>query len=148
MSFLAALVRRSTVFARPFAQEYAEGNMIATVRVTRPSVPVFDRTTGGLASMGAETVVHEGPGRVYNVSGPAQYNLGDEPQYFSNTFISIPIGATKPRIDDVVEVLAHPDPNIVGRSFRVQDVEAGGQLPVVHRMQVVGIQASRQWIES
>lgn len=145
MNILTALVRRTTVLARPYAQAYAEGNMIATVKVTRPSTPVFDRTTGGLASMGAETVVHEGEARIYSVSGPQQYAMGDEPQYFSNTFVSIPITATKPRIDDVVEVLTHPDPNLVGRSFRVQDVEAGGQLPVVHRMQVTGIQSSRVW---
>lgn len=148
MSILSGLVKRTTLLARPYAQAYAEGNMIATVRVTRPSTPVFDRTTGGLASMGAESVIHEGPGRVYNVTGPQQYALGDEPQYFSSTFVSIPITATKPRIDDVVEVLAHPDPNLVGRSFRVQDVEAGGQLPVVHRMQVTGIQSSRTWTET
>ncbi len=148
MSILTGLVRRSTHMARPFARAYAEGNMIATVRVTRPSVPVFNRATGGLTAMGPETVVHHGPGRVYSVTGPQQYSMGDENQFYSSTFVSIPISATKPRIDDVVEVLAHPDPNIVGRSFRVQDVEAGGQIPVVHRMSVTGIQASRAWRES
>lgn len=147
MNVLSALVRRSTQLARPYAQAYAEGNMIATVRIVRPSAPSFDRATGGLTSMGAETLVHEGPGRVYNVTGPVQYALGDEPQYYSSTFISIPITATKPRVDDVVEIVDHPDPNIVGRFFRVQDVEAGGQIPVVHRMQAVGVQASRQWVE-
>lgn len=147
MSILTGLIKRSTTMVRPLAQAYAEGNMIATVRVTRPSTPVFNRATGGLAAMGAETLIHEGPGRVYGVQGPVQYAIGEEQQFFSSTFVSIPIGATKPRVDDVVEVLAHPDPNIVGRSFRVQDVEAGGQIPVVHRMQVVGIQASREWVQ-
>ncbi len=148
MSLLTSLIKRSTTMVRPLAQAYAEGNMIATVRLTRPAKPVFDRRTGGLAAMGAEGVIYSGPGRVYGVQGPVQYAVGDEPTYFSSTFVSIPITAGKPRVDDVVEVLDHPDPNIVGRSFRVQDVEAGGQIPVVHRMQVVGIQASRQWTET
>lgn len=148
MNLISAMIARSTVAVRPMAQAYAEGNMIAVVKVTRPSMPVFDRNTGGLAAMGNDSPVYEGKGRVYNVTGPVQYALGDEPQYFSSTFVSIPITAAKPRIDDVVVILSHPDPNVVGRSFRVQDVEAGGQIPVVHRMQVVGIQASREWVET
>lgn len=148
MSLLSNLITKSTVAVRPLAQAYAEGNMIAMVKVTRPSVPVFDRETGGLAAMGSDATRYEGKGRVYNVTGPVQYSMGDEPQYFSSTFVSIPITAPKPRVDDVVEILSHPDPNIVGREFRVQDVEAGGQIPVVHRMQVVGIQASREWEET
>lgn len=145
MSLLSGLIARSTVAVRPLAQAYAEGNMIAMVKVTRPTAPVFDRDTGGLAAMGADSVRYEGKARVYSVTGPVQYALGDEPTFYSSTFVSIPITAPIPRVDDVVEILSHPDPNIVGRSFRVQDVEAGGQIPVVHRMQVVGIQASREW---
>ena len=148
MSLISDLIARSTVAVRPLAQQYAEGNMIAAVKITRPSAPVFNRTTGGLAEMGEDEDRYSGKARIYNVTGPVQYAIGDEPQYFSSTFVSIPISAPKPRIDDVVEVLSHPDPNLVGRFFRVQDVEAGGQIPVVHRMQVVGIQASREWTET
>ena len=143
---MAGLVRRSTNMATLRARAYAEANMIATVRIERPVEPVFDRTTGQLG-MPADSTVYEGKARVYGVSGPATYALGDEPQYFSSTFVSIPLGSTLPRVDDVVEVTDHPDPAIVGRFFRVQDVEAGGQMPVAHRLQVVGIQPSKQWSE-
>lgn len=147
MSLLSNLISKATVSVRPFAQQYAEGNMLATVKITRPTAPVFDRATGGLAAMDAETTRYEGKARIYNVTGPVQYAIGEEQQYYSSTFVSIPLSAPQPRIDDVVEVLSHPDLTMVGREFRVQDVEAGGQIPVVHRMQVVGIQQSREWEE-
>ncbi len=147
MSVMAALVRRTTALAQQRARAYAEANMTGRVRVTRPTAPVFDRETGELG-MAPDTVVWDGIARIYGVQGPATYSLGDEPQYFSSTFVSIPLAAQDPRIDDVVEVLEHLDDVLVGRFFRVQDVEAGGHMPVVHRLQVVGIQASRQWSES
>lgn len=143
-ALLTALVRRSTELVRPIAQAYAEGNMIAQVKVTRPAKPVFDRSTGGTAAMQPGETVHEGAGRIYNVTGPTEFSLGDEPAHFSSAYVSIPITADRPRIDDLVKILAHPDPNVVGREFRVTDVEAGGQIPVVHRMLVVGVQPSRE----
>jgi hypothetical protein len=146
MSLMAGIVKRTTALAHVRAKAYAEANMTARVRVTRPAAPVFDPSNGSLG-MAADQVIWEGVGRVASVQGPATYALGDEPQYFSSTFISIPLAAGDPRIDDTVEVLEHLDETLVGRFFRVQDVEAGGQIPVAHRMQVVGVQPSKQWSE-
>lgn len=143
---MAGIVKRTTALAQQRAQAYAEANMTARVRVTRPAAPVFDQATGELG-MAADVVLWDGPARIAAVQGPATYALGDEPQYFSSTFISIPLAADDPRVDDTVEVLEHLDPTLVGRFFRVQDVESGGQMPVSHRMQVTGIQPSKQWSE-
>src|SRR3954465_11835964 len=101
MSLLSNLIAKSTAAARPMAQAYAEGNMIAQVKITRPSKPVFDRSTGGLAAMGAENEIYNGKARVYSVTGPVQYAIGEEQQYYSSTYVSYPITANRPRIDDV-----------------------------------------------
>ena len=145
-ALVAGIVRRSTALGTLRAQAYAEANMIATVKIERPLQPVFDQTTGALG-MPADAVVYQGKARVYGVSGPATYSVGDEPQYFSSTYVSIPQGAANPRVDDVIEVMSHPDASLVGRFFRVQDAESGGQMPAATRMQVIGIQPSRQWSE-
>lgn len=147
MTVMGAIVKRTTDLAVLRARAFAEANMQATVRIERPTAPVFDRSTGELG-MAPDALVYQGKARVYGVQGPATYALGDEPQYFSSSFVSIPHGAAEPRIDDVVEVLTHPDASLVGRFFRIQDVEAGGQMPAVKRLQVVGIQPSRGWSES
>lgn len=134
-----------------YVRRYARFNMRNTVRITRPTAPVFDPDTGSLASAGS-LIVYEGPARIYTVQGPLTYSLGDEPQRYSSTFVSIPVtddsGAAVniPRIEDVIEVLLAPgDSNMVGRTFQVQDVEAGGQWMAARRLQVAGIQASKQW---
>lgn len=132
-----------------YAQRFVESNMTAQVRVTRPGDAALDVETGEL-SADVGPVVYEGKGRVYSASGPATLELGDEPQYFSSGYVSVPIvdeiGANVlPQVNDLVTVLEHVDPLMVGRRFRVMDVEAGGQFAVVRRMQVMGIQRDRSW---
>lgn len=132
-----------------YAQRFAESNMTAQVRVTRPGDAALDVETGELEA-DAGPVVYEGKGRVYSASGPATLDLGDEPQYFSTGYVSVPMvdasgSNVLPQVNDLVEVIEHPDPLMVGRRFRVMDVEAGGQFAVVRRMQVMGIQRGRSW---
>jgi hypothetical protein len=139
---------RSTL-VQLYAQRFVESNMTATVRVTRPGDAGFDAVTGELTADSGPTV-YEGRGRVYSASGPATLDLGDGPQYFSSGFVSVPMvdesgDNVLPQVNDLIEVLEHPDPLMLGRRFRVMDVEAGGQFAVVRRMQVMGIQRSRTW---
>lgn len=131
---------------RRYARRFAESNMTAVVRITRMDSPNFDDLDGILSAIAGD-LVYEGQARVYGVAGPVQMALGEEPQYFSSTYVSIPLASTMPRVDDVVEVLWHLDESMVGRKFRVQDVEAGGQFPTVRRMQVMGVQRSKQWVD-
>jgi hypothetical protein len=127
-----------------YARRYVEANMTAKVKILRMDNPSWDADTGGVAAT-EQFTVYEGKARVYGVSGPMTMNLGEEPQYFSSTYVSVPYDAVLPRVDDVVLVTEHYDWTLVGRSFRVMDVEAGGQYPAVRRMQVTGVQTSRQW---
>ena len=148
--------RYSTRAGAYIARVYAERNMNARVRVWRPDSPGFVPEDGRLL---AEELfeVYAGKARVYTVSGPVTMGIGDEPTYYSSTFVSIPLTTEppaefpvepqpqSPRVDDIVQVERHPDLLMVNRYFRVVDVEAGSQFPVSRRMQVVGIQASKQW---
>lgn len=127
-----------------YARRYAEANMTAKVRVTRMTDASLSDDTGDLTAQ-EQYIVYEGKARVYAVSGPMTMNLGEEPQYFSSTYVSIPLEAALPHVDDVVEVLNHGDWTMRGRRFRVMDVEGGGQYPAVRRMQCTGIQNSKQW---
>ena len=140
---------RSTL-AQIYAQRFAESNMTARVVITRPGDAAFDAVSGELLA-DAGPVVYDGKGRVYPGSGPATLDLGDGPQYFTSGFVSVPMvdedGVNVlPQVNDLIEVLEHPDPLMLGRRFRVMDVEAGGQMAVVRRMQVMGIQRDRSWI--
>jgi hypothetical protein len=137
-----------------YVRRFARGNMRDTIRVGRSGSAVFDEQTGTLEAA-APIVIYEGPARVYAMSGPVSYNIGDEPQHFSQAYISIPVfddqgvAVPAPQVEDLVVIIAAPgDPEVVGRTFQVQDVEAGGQWTAVRRLQVVGVQASPQWLEA
>lgn len=135
----------STEFALDAAQRYAESNMTATVRVSRLADPTLNVTTGILTADPAGDTVYEGAGRVWTVAGPLTMGIGDELSTFSSTFVSIPMSADLPHVDDLVEITAHSDPTMVGRAYRVMDVEAGSQIPAARKMQVQGIQAGPEW---
>lgn len=139
------------------ARRYAESNMTAQVRIIRMDKIRPDYVQRGQWDADELFDVYQGKARVYNVAGPVTMGIGDAPSYYSTTYVSIPsmeidplsnpsqYAGLSPRVDDIVEVLKHDDPYMIDRKFRVLDVEAGGQFPVVRRMQVIGIQASKQW---
>lgn len=133
-------------FSQQLVRKYAEDNMTSAVTIVRKQPAVFDEATGMLSS-GAPTVIYTGKGRLYPATGPVRYALGDESQRFSGTSLSIPVETNDiPAVDDVVLVTACPsDPAMVGRFFAVVDVESGGMLVAVRRMQLVGVQESPQW---
>lgn len=147
---LFGLVARTNRLAQPIAEAYATANMVAKVRITRPDGWAFNPETGQETPK-PDFVVYpvageDGRARIYPVSGAVIQGMGDEPQYFDTTYVSIPLVTTNtPRIDDVIEVIEHKDPRTVGRLFRCTGHEVGGQLPAVQRMSATGIAPSKQW---
>jgi len=135
-----------------YARSYTRGNMRNTVEIYRPAEPVFDPETGALSAALSPEPIYSGPARIYSVTGPVTYALGDEPQHYSSTYISIPVvdddGAPTavPEVEDIILVTEAPgDASMVDRTFQVQDVDAAGQWTAARRMQVVGVQRSPQW---
>jgi len=141
-------------------RRYTRDNQVATVRIMRMDEPEIDTYDGENLEAVAAGVVYSGRGRVYSVSGPVQYLLGDEPQYFSSAMVSVPdthesdaddgtylIGdPVLPRVDDIVEVLAHPvDVRLTNQKFRVTDVAHGGQFNAFVVMSCIGVQFSKRW---
>jgi hypothetical protein len=139
----------NTNLVRKYAQRYSEMNMTATVRIDRPDVATLNASTGGVTSQVLKTV-YEGKGRVSGVSGPVQYSLGEEPQYFSSGTVYVPLldesgQPTTPQVNDVVVVTSHPDVLMVGRAFRVMNVSASGQFVAARELSVTGVQRWEAW---
>jgi hypothetical protein len=132
MSPYTTLVRRPLV--ELYAERYTRSNQTVTVRIDRGIVP--DLTT-----------IYTGRGRVHRMVGSVQMGFGDEPQYMVSGIISVPIldaddEPVKPHVNDHVTVLTHHDPAMVGRTFRVMHVDAGGQFNGVVAMSVLGSEPS------
>lgn len=155
---IALAVSRSNAMAIKLAGPIVEGNMTSQLRISRtdPEAITWDPVAKKVVVPPGDVIWEPDPdagpddlpmgiGAVKTVSGPVTLALGDEPQYFSSTFITIPMRAPTPQVNDIVQVLTSPDPKLVDRFYRIVDVELGGQLPVLQRLQVVGIQPSPGW---
>lgn len=138
LSVMSALIARSVKRAVPIAQLYAEGNMTCRVRIVRPAKNTFSRDTGKMTNPDDATVTDDCPARIYTVDGGQTFNLGDEPVYYANTYCSIPVARPRPWVNDEVIVLSAPDPDLVGRHFRITGMYTGGTLPAVHRAMLSG----------
>lgn len=139
LSALSAFTRRSLAWGTRAAQEQAAGAMTATVRVRRPSRPVFDPDTNRLAAGTTLTTLYTGMARVSPVTGTAPIPIGEDLIYYSSVYVTLPFSARTPQVNDVVEVLEHPDPAAVDRIFRITDVEVGGLMPSTYRVHATGV---------
>lgn len=147
-----AVARRSLAYAQPLAQGNAEGAMNSLVLIQRPAEGTYDEDTREYGSP-ALTPVYDDPdmpgyGAMAGITpaeGPITMNLGDEPQYYSSVTIYIPARAARCRIDDVVLVMANPDPDLVERYFRIIDVPDGGRINASQALSATGIAPSRAW---
>lgn len=130
--------------ARLFARSYLKKNMIAGVEAVR-----VVRTDPG-SNIGATVkVIYRGVGRLHMVGGPSNQYLGDELTVHASSNISTPISVdgrlVDIRVDDQMKILRHEDELMVGRVFRVIDVDYGGQFSVHRTHQVTTIQPSAEW---
>ena len=117
-----------------YVRRYYTAHQTARVRVLR-----------GVLSEGG-TLVYEGAARVHRMSSPMQMGFGDEPQYMVSGTVSLPARVdgveVAPHVNDVLVVLEHNDPVMVGRSFRVMHVDAGAEFEEMVQLSVVGSEES------
>lgn len=157
MSEFARLVaRRSLAFAQSIAQPYALGNMNSLVIITRHGG--WDPNTGEYKPPEEDVVIYAnedydpldplthigGPAGITPTQGPIVLGYGDESSYEDSVGVFIPKTAPiLPRIDDVVLVMAGPDPQFFGRQFRVDAVTGSGRIVSSIKMRASGAAPSR-----
>jgi hypothetical protein len=145
-----ALARRSLAYGQSIAQQYSEGAMNSLILISRWDG--FDTSTGEYHDPDAASTIYEdpdfpgigGPAGVTPTIGPTTLSFGDEPEYYDSIEVYIPKHApTLPRIDDVVLVLAGPDPQFLNRQYKVTTVIGSGRMvPSIH-LRATGTAPSR-----
>jgi hypothetical protein len=140
-------------WARSYARRHATAHMYYTVAITRMVAGAFDEATGGITSQ-IGVAVYQGPARIWTVAGPMVISSGEDQMSFSQTNMSIPWDTDPvPRRDDIASVLDYQlrdgfgDPALLGRHFRILDVQLGGQMYAARRMSVSVVSASSAWGE-
>jgi len=150
MNLLTAITRKSISFAQGQIEPFAEGSMNSLVLITRRGT--YNAAEGEYDPT-AEVAVYDDldvPGTgarasVTSTSGAGTYEFGDEPSYTDSISVRIPRRSLRPRIDDVVRIMAGPDANLTGRYFRVVGVPAGGILLPSIQLSCTGVAPSKQW---
>ena len=147
---ITALAIRS---ARGFLRDNVEANMTSTVHITRQqSAADAALDSSGEISVYADSTVYDGVARMHNASGPVTYTIGEEVQFFSSGAATIPVDVNGTPVDvwvnDMLRVTGSDDPVLVGRRFRVVDVEVTGMMSVSRRLQLVGIQHYAGWTDA
>jgi hypothetical protein len=149
---LERLLEHNVLAAKGATKVQLEAEMTSVVTITRGNEGVLG-ADGSLTMDPDAPVVYTGPARLGNAQGPVTYSLGEEVQFFSSGSCTIPIGdpgtaEDVPQVNDLVHIDAGDDPGLVGRNFRVVDVEAVGMLPGGRRLQIVGVQRAPNWVDS
>lgn len=155
MSFnlISLITRRSLSYAQNYSRQHVEGAMNSLVIVTRsgafnPDTGEYDPTNAVVLYDDADYPGVGGQAGVTPTSGPINFSGGDEAVFFDSITVYIPkYMPIKPRIGDVIQVMAGPDNNVLGRFFRVTSVPAGGRLVPSNAMQASGLAPSRQWVQ-
>lgn len=151
-NLVADLTAFNLAFATQYATHHAEGAMNSLIILSRQGA--YDEVSREYDESAGEVLYDNfsDPGKgaragVATAQGPMNFNVGDEPTYYSSVKVYLPQdGPTKnPRVDDVVYVVASPEDDIVGRYFRVIDAPVGGRMHASMELQCVGIAPSRQW---
>lgn len=148
---LGAIARHSMSVAGTIANGYSVGAQNSLVVLTRAGAYNLDL---GEYDPGATQTIYDdpdtpgvgGPAGITPTAGPISVGGFDEPQYFDSVTMYLPrYLAIRPRIDDIALVIACPSSDIVGRSYRVVSVPAGGRISASTVLQCQGVAPSRQW---
>jgi len=140
------MVRVASSHSRKYLSRQVNSVMIDTVAIYRPGKVSFNTTTGQNQAT-EESKIYQGKARIYSVSGPQVVAVGEADLTFRSTYISIPADVLPaPHRDDIVLVLESvSDEELQGKGFRVLDVEGGGLVMAVRRMQCQAMEESSSW---
>lgn len=131
----AKVSRRALGVAQHYASAYADAQRNSLVIVRRPyTYSAQDGTYGRYEDARTiyddpESSGHGGPAGVTPTSEPMVVDFSSEPQAYSSITAYLPVDLDEdPMIDDLLEVIVSPESAIVGRTYRVTSVSAGGRL--------------------
>jgi hypothetical protein len=138
-------------YARSYARRHATAHMYYTVIIERMAEGVFNEGSG-MVTPAVKRTIYSGPARIWTVSGPQVLSVGEEQLSFTQTNMSIPWNAVPvPHRDDLATVIdfnphtGFGDAELLWKTFRVLDVQLGGQMFATRRMSVLAISESAAW---
>lgn len=126
---------RVSQFASSYVRRRTTDRMVDACKIWKPGAPVVDPVTKK-ASRSAGELKYEGPCRFWEVSAGSQVIIGDEQVTMTNAYLSVPYNTPVPESDDIVQITASDDPDLVGRTVHIISMVRGGGLRASRVFQV------------
>lgn len=124
---------RISPFAASYVRRRTSEHMVDACKIWRPGPPVVD--ANGVAKRAVAQLKYEGPCRFWEVNAGQQIIVGDEQITMTQAYLSLPYNSVVPESDDIVQITASDDNDLVGRTVNVLSVVRGG-----------GLRASRKFL--
>lgn len=140
------MFRAASRYSRQYIARRALGAMVDRISINRPGDVQLNPTTGMNVAVAGEEI-YQGQARIYSVSGPQVVDLGEADIALRMTYVSIPSDwLPVPQRDDIITVLeARSDEGLQDKAFRILDVDGGGLVRAVRRMQCVSWEENSSW---
>lgn len=133
--------------SREYVRKRAQDHMGATVSIFRDATQSFNSTTG-IVETPVRTAYYTGIARVWTVDSGQVILAGEADITTANTNVSIPWGSAQPQKDDLVKINSNQaDPTVVGKVFRVMNIDGGGLIGGTIRMSCTAFTDSAVWSE-
>jgi hypothetical protein len=129
-----------------YIRRRSEESMHSVVRVVRLDASAMDEDTGMVFSkLDTTHNGYHGKARIWTVANGGTVVVGDEEIQTAQTNISLPANAAPvPKIDDYVVVEEHDDDQVlVGRYYRVNEIDGGGLMRPTRRLTVEAVTDTR-----
>lgn len=119
-----------------YLRDRANDLLTDTCRITRGTEHVLDPDTNEYSQPEGE-LVYEGPCRLWATQPGAAIQLGSENISVDVSMLSLPWNIDPiPEMEDLVEMLTSPDPDVVGRTLTLGSPARGGNLRATRRFTV------------
>lgn len=123
----------------PFQSRYIRNRaallMVDQCKIWTAGKPVLDRVTGK-TTRAESAVKYLGKCRFWEIANGSQTLIGDQQIVMSQSFFSIPYDAPVPESDDIVQITASADSDLVGRTINILSIVRGGGLRASRRFTV------------
>jgi hypothetical protein len=132
---------RISPFAASYVRRRTTEHMVDRCKVWKPGDIIVD--TDGNAHREVGTVKYEGPCRFWEVNAGQQIVVGDEQISMTQSYLSLPFDSVVPEQDDVVEITACVDSDLVGRMVNITGVVRGGGLRASRKFSVQVVESKK-----
>ena len=133
---------RISPFAASYVRKRTTEHMVDHCKIWTPGEIVVDPDTGRAQRLQGE-IKYDGPCRFWEVNAGPQIVVGEQQITSSEAYLTLPFNSVVPEDDDVVQITASVDEDLVGRMVNILSVVRGGGLRASRRFRVQVVESTK-----